>query len=92
MDYLVSEGYPLAAQKFAAEANMHSPLDVDSIQERVDIRMAIDSGDIQAAIEKINEFNPQVSILSSEEDVFSELPAIAMIRPCSCTTHNLSGH
>lgn len=65
MDYLVVEGYPLAAQKFASEANMHSPSDLDSIQERVDIRMAIDSGDIQSAIEKINEFNPQVSIFFS---------------------------
>lgn len=61
MDYLISEGYPSAAQKFAHEANIEPMLDVDSIQERVEIREAIDSGDIQTAIEKINELNPQVS-------------------------------
>ncbi len=60
MEYLISEGYPSAAQKFAAEANIEPELDVDSIQERVEIREAIAKGDIQTAIEKINELNPQV--------------------------------
>lgn len=59
MDYLVTNGYPAAAQKFAIEANVQQ-MDVESTQERVDIRTAIYSGDIQAAIEKINELNPQV--------------------------------
>ena len=61
MDYLISEGYPSAAQKFAHEANIAAMLDVESIQERVEIREAIDAGDIQTAITKINEFNPRVS-------------------------------
>lgn len=61
MDYLVSEGYPSAAQKFALEANLQPKLEMDSIQSRVDIRNAICRGDIQSAIEKINELNPQVS-------------------------------
>ena len=59
MDYLVTNGYPAAAQKFALEANIE-PVDVESIRERVEIRTAIYSGNIQAAIEKINELNPQV--------------------------------
>lgn len=61
MDYLISEGYPSAAQKFAHEANIAPMLDVDSVEERVSIRRAIYEGDIQAAIEQINELNPQVS-------------------------------
>lgn len=60
MDYLITNGYPAAAKKFALEANIQPKADVDSIQERVDIRTAIHSGDIQSAIEKINELNPQV--------------------------------
>ena len=60
MDYLVSEGYPSAAQNFALEANIQPRADVESIQERVEIRNAIYGGDIQTAIEKINELNPQV--------------------------------
>lgn len=60
MDYLITNGYPAAAKKFAIEANIQPQADGDFIQERVDIRTAIHSGDIQSAIEKINELNPQV--------------------------------
>ena len=62
MDYLVSEGYPSAAQNFAQEANIQPRVDAESIQERVEIRNAIHGGDIQTAIEKINELNPQVRV------------------------------
>lgn len=60
MDYLITNGYPAAAKKFAIEANIQPKADVESIQQRVEIRTAIHSGNIQAAIEKINELNPQV--------------------------------
>ena len=70
MEYLISEGYPEAAQRFALEANIEPELDVDSIQERVEIREAIASGDIQSAIEKINELNPQVRPCSSSLPVY----------------------
>jgi hypothetical protein len=60
MDYLITNGYPAAAKKFAVEANIQPRADIESIQERVEIRTAIHSGNIQAAIEKINDLNPQV--------------------------------
>jgi hypothetical protein len=60
MDYLVSEGYPRAAEKFAKEANIQLPLEEESIQSRVEIRRAIHAGDIDTAITKINDLNPQV--------------------------------
>lgn len=60
MDYLITNGYPAAANKFAAEANIQPMADAESIQARVDIRTAIHSGNIQNAIEKVNELNPQV--------------------------------
>lgn len=60
MDYLVKSGYQSAAQKFAKEANIQPKSGIDSITERVNIRNDIYSGDIQSAIEKINELNPQV--------------------------------
>ena len=92
MEYLISEGYPEAAQRFALEANIEPELDVDSIQERVEIREAIASGDIQNAIEKINELNPQVNPASCPWPVCYILARpIAMIRYCSCTTHRPFG-
>lgn len=60
MDYLVSEGYPRAAEKFAKEANIQLPFEEESIQSRVEIRRAIHAGDIDTAITKINDLNPQV--------------------------------
>lgn len=61
MDYLINEGYPSAAKRFAMEANLKPAEEFGSIQERVEIRNAIHAGDIQVAIEKVNELNPQVS-------------------------------
>jgi len=65
MDYLINEGYPAAAKKFAAEANLQHASDDTEIDERVEIRNAILSGDIQSAIEKINDLTPDVSENSS---------------------------
>lgn len=80
MDYLITNGYPAAAKKFASEANIQPRADVEAIQERVEIRTAIHSGDIKAAIEKINELNPQVRIFLAP---LSPLPIspFARIRP-----------
>lgn len=60
MDYLINEGYPVAAQKFAKEADIVPSSDGEAIQERVDIRNAIHAGNLQLAIERINELNPQI--------------------------------
>lgn len=60
MDYLISEGYPDAAQKFAIEANIKPMMDVEEVEDRVAIREALYKGDIQTAIERINELNPEV--------------------------------
>jgi len=68
MDYLVNEGYPSAAEKFAKEANIPTTTHVSMIQERVEIRNAIFQGDIQTAIERINELNPQVCITGPRND------------------------
>jgi len=86
MDYLVTQGYPSAAQKFAVEANIQPKADVVSIQERVEIRDAIHSGDIQSAIEKVNELNPQ--ILDSNPSLhfaLLRLQLVELIRSCTST-------
>ncbi|KAL8747387.1 MAG: hypothetical protein Q9190_000733 [Brigantiaea leucoxantha] len=83
MDYLISEGYPSAAQKFALEANIQPRVEVDSIRERVDIRNAIYGGEIQSAIEKINELNPQVLDQdSSLHFALLRLQLVELIRVC----------
>lgn len=84
MDYLITEGYPSAAEKFAAEANIQPKADFTGIQERVQIRESIHRGDLQVAIELINELNPDVSFANSFQP-----PSLEMIRHVSCTTHSL---
>lgn len=61
MDYLVKAGYPSAAARFAEEANIEMKEDDTYINERVQIRDSIFRGDMQTAIEDINEIDPQVS-------------------------------
>lgn len=60
MDYLVSEGYPGAAEKFAQETNICNPADMGDIRERVRIRKAIHDGKVDEAVELINELDPEV--------------------------------
>ncbi|MCJ1231976.1 hypothetical protein MMC12_008657 [Toensbergia leucococca] len=86
MDYLISEGYPDAAQKFAKEANIQPRTDLETIQDRVEIRDAIYGGDIQNAIERINELNPH--ILDQDSSLhFSllRLQLVELIRTCTST-------
>lgn len=66
MDYLVIEGYKEAAENFARESGMNTnnhQMDFDSIQNRMIIRNAIQSGDIVEAIERVNDFDPEVGDL-----------------------------
>ena len=60
MDYLIAEGYPSAAEKFAMEANIDRPQNNSSIEQRVQIRDFIYRGDLQQAIELINDLSPEV--------------------------------
>lgn len=86
MDYLITNGYPAAANKFAVEANIQLRTDLQAIQERVDIRTAIHSGNIQSAIEKINELNPQ--ILDEDPSLhfaLLRLQLVELIRNCTST-------
>jgi len=63
MDYLISEGYPGAAEKFANETNLFQgeAFDVESIRDRVQIRNAILGGHIEEAIELLNNEETLVS-------------------------------
>lgn len=77
MDYLVTGGYPHAAEKFSREANVQAHTSWDAIVERVEIRDAIHKGDLQLAIEKINELNPE--ILDSDRPLHFKLRRLQLI-------------
>lgn len=86
MDYLVTNGYPSAAKKFAVEANIQPQADIESIQDRVDIHNSIYSGNIQSAIEKINELNPQILDCNPAlHFALLQLQLVELIRTCTST-------
>lgn len=61
MDYLVIEGYKSAAEEFSQEANLTPPVDFESIESRMNIREALQRGDVEDAITRVNDLNPEVS-------------------------------
>lgn len=61
LDYLTTEGYPSAAAKFSTEANLRPQQEAESVRARQSIQHSIHLGSIQAAIEELNELEPQVS-------------------------------
>ncbi|KAK9481357.1 CTLH/CRA C-terminal to lish motif domain-containing protein [Lipomyces japonicus] len=84
MNYLITEGYKSAADRFAQEANLSHTVALDSISDRMQIRDAIHAGNVQGAIEKINELNPEL-LDANPELHFSllRLQLIELIRNCA---------
>lgn len=60
MNYLVIEGYKEAAEKFSRESGVKPISELAAIEERMQIRSAIQRGDIPAAIDRIIDLNPDL--------------------------------
>ncbi|KAI0348368.1 hypothetical protein BDW22DRAFT_1350556 [Trametopsis cervina] len=60
MDYLVIEGFKSAAEEFGREAGMTAPVDLESIESRMNIREALQRGDVTEAITRVNDLNPEI--------------------------------
>lgn len=71
MNYLIIEGYKDTAEKFSKESDTQSPIDLNTIQDRMDIRSAIQSGQIEKAIDKVNDLDPE--ILDTNPQLFFHL-------------------
>ncbi|KAG0028073.1 hypothetical protein BGZ81_005027 [Podila clonocystis] len=60
MNYLIIEGYKDAAEKFSQESGAKPPVNLESIQDRMIVRTAIQRGNIEEAIERVNDLNPEI--------------------------------
>ncbi|CAH1758717.1 6688_t:CDS:2 [Entrophospora sp. SA101] len=67
MNYFVIEGYKDAAEAFSQECGQSPSIDVDSIKDRMNIKNAIQNGNIEEAIEYVNDLNPEASIKFVDE-------------------------
>lgn len=60
MNYLVTEGFKEAAEKFKIESGIQPCIDLDTLDERIRIREAIQNGQIREAIALVNNLHPEL--------------------------------
>lgn len=60
MDYLVTEGFKEAADKFRLEANVVPPVPLDSLDERIRIRDCLQEGRVLEAVALLNSLRPEL--------------------------------
>jgi len=84
MDYLVIEGYKSAAEEFSLEAGVQPAVDFASIESRRNIREALNRGDVQEAITRVNDLNPEVNKV-----IFVHLSPFSSGLNSACTTLSL---
>ncbi|KAL6542852.1 Glucose-induced degradation complex subunit [Orobanche hederae] len=65
MNFLVTEGYVVAAEKFRLESGTErilkiADIDLATITDRMAVKKAVQSGNVEDAIEKVNDLNPEI--------------------------------
>nr|CAG4645090.1 EOG090X0CTI [Leptodora kindtii] len=71
MNYLVTEGFKEAAEKFAHESGIKAPPELEHLDERIKIRDSIQAGRIQEATALVNQLHPD--LLDSDRYLFFHL-------------------
>ncbi|XP_073134483.1 protein GID8 homolog isoform X1 [Henckelia pumila] len=71
MNFLVTEGYVEAAEKFRMESGTEPEIDLATITDRMAVKKAVQSGNVEDAIEKVNDLNPE--ILDTNPQLFFHL-------------------
>lgn len=71
MNFLVTEGYVEAAEKFQMESGTQPDIDLGTITDRMAVRKAVQCGNVEDAIEKVNDLNPE--ILDTNPQLFFHL-------------------
>lgn len=71
MNFLVTEGFVDAAEKFRKESGTEPDIDLATITDRMAVKKAVQSGNVEDAIEKVNDLNPE--ILDTNPQLFFHL-------------------
>ncbi|XP_012449471.1 protein GID8 homolog isoform X1 [Gossypium raimondii] len=71
MNFLVTEGYAEAVAKFRMETGTEPDMDVAMIMDRMAVKKAVQCGNVEDAIEKVNDLNPE--ILDTNPELFFHL-------------------
>ncbi|MED6125914.1 hypothetical protein PIB30_073205, partial [Stylosanthes scabra] len=59
MNFLVTKGYVVAAEKFQMESGTELDIDLATISDRMAVKKAVQSGNVEDAIKKVNDLNPE---------------------------------
>ncbi|KAF8093349.1 hypothetical protein N665_0384s0034 [Sinapis alba] len=70
MNFLVTEGFVEAADKFQRESGTKQ-IDLATITDRMAVKKAVQNGNVEDAIEKVNDLNPE--ILDTNPELFFHL-------------------
>ncbi|KAF8370172.1 hypothetical protein HHK36_003743 [Tetracentron sinense] len=70
MNFLVTEGYVEAAEKFCMESGTEH-IDLATIKDRMAVKKAVQCGNVEDAIERVNDLNPE--ILDTNPQLFFHL-------------------
>ena len=73
---LFSEGFKEAAEKFRMESGVQPPVDPDTLDPRIEIREAIQKGDIEQAIALVNDLHPE--LLDNDRYLYFHLQVLSM--------------
>ena len=60
LDYLVTEGFKEAAEKFSQETGLKPAVDLDMLDDRIRVREAVQRGDIDEAIQLVNDYDQEI--------------------------------
>ncbi|CAN1854313.1 Protein GID8 homolog [Linum perenne] len=71
MNFFVTEGYVDAAEKFQRESGTEPGIDLSTITDRMAVKKAVQCGNVEDAIEKVNDLNPE--ILDTNPQLFFHL-------------------
>ncbi|XP_017872058.1 PREDICTED: glucose-induced degradation protein 8 homolog [Drosophila arizonae] len=77
MNYLVTEGFKEAAEKFQHEAELEPSVELSSLDDRILIREAVQAGRIEEATHLVNQLHPD--LLGSEFYLFFHLQQLQLI-------------
>lgn len=77
MNYLVTEGFKEAAEKFQQESGITPSLDLNTMENRIKIRDAIQNGRIQEATALVNELYPE--LLDNDRYLYFHLQQLHLI-------------
>ncbi|KAI5004098.1 hypothetical protein ZWY2020_031341 [Hordeum vulgare] len=71
MNFLVTEGLVDAAHRFRLESGTQPEIDLATITDRMEVKKAVQSGNVLEAVERINDLNP--TILDTNPELYFHL-------------------